>query len=372
MADAFDPYYEWLGIPRKDQPPNHYRLLGIEVYEENLNVIERAADRQMSHLRTFQVGKHGQQSQKLLNVISAARICLLHPDKKQAYDEQLRGELAAGESSADELTEGALPPVATSSLAPTSELGSEKTRSDQQTFDFQPDELASRSPSSRIRRANKGVNKELIWQHPLLKWGGGGALAVLLIVALVAMLTSSNSSKPQDTDGIAEEAEDQSDDWAPPDPAAAQGASQTARPTAPRTGRFLVVDESLHVPTDAASVGPWPTGPPEVRQRIERALGMLEEDFAICQTMLMDQFIQTARDLRPCGYRPIRVRPYIESGGIHVAAAWSRDGLPWRMAVAPNAESVLKSDERLRQQQFQATDVAGLRHEGDRNPNPSI
>ncbi len=26
MAD-FDPYYQWLAIPPKDQPPNHYRLL---------------------------------------------------------------------------------------------------------------------------------------------------------------------------------------------------------------------------------------------------------------------------------------------------------------------------------------------------------
>jgi hypothetical protein len=29
MSD-FDPYYHWLGIAPKDQPPNHYRLLGVE------------------------------------------------------------------------------------------------------------------------------------------------------------------------------------------------------------------------------------------------------------------------------------------------------------------------------------------------------
>jgi hypothetical protein len=26
---GFDPYHVWLGIPPHEQPPNHYRLLGI-------------------------------------------------------------------------------------------------------------------------------------------------------------------------------------------------------------------------------------------------------------------------------------------------------------------------------------------------------
>ena len=35
MNEAFDPYYKWLGIPREEQPPNHYRVLGIRVFEED-------------------------------------------------------------------------------------------------------------------------------------------------------------------------------------------------------------------------------------------------------------------------------------------------------------------------------------------------
>ncbi|HQU45105.1 MAG TPA: hypothetical protein PK867_19985 [Pirellulales bacterium] len=42
MMQAFDPYHKWLGIPPKDQPPNHYRLLGIELFEEDLEVIDLA------------------------------------------------------------------------------------------------------------------------------------------------------------------------------------------------------------------------------------------------------------------------------------------------------------------------------------------
>ena len=95
MASQFEPYYQWLGIPAKDQPPHHYRLLGIELLEGNLEVIEHAADQRMAHLRTLQTGTHAALSQKLLNEVAAARVCLLNPQKKAAYDAQLRAQLPA-------------------------------------------------------------------------------------------------------------------------------------------------------------------------------------------------------------------------------------------------------------------------------------
>lgn len=95
MPDSFDPYYKWFGIPPKDQPPNHYRLLGLELFEGDPDVIESAADRQMAHLRSLQSGPHGALSQKLLNEVSAARLCLLDPAKRRAYDELLRSTTRA-------------------------------------------------------------------------------------------------------------------------------------------------------------------------------------------------------------------------------------------------------------------------------------
>ena len=89
---AFDPYYEWLGIPAEDQPPDHYQLLGIKQFEDNPNVIENAADRQMAFVRTFQTGPRSAHSQNLLNEIASAKICLLTP-AKQEYDQQLRAQL---------------------------------------------------------------------------------------------------------------------------------------------------------------------------------------------------------------------------------------------------------------------------------------
>ena len=56
MAEKFNPYYKWLGIPPDQLPPNHYRLLGIAPLEDDPDVIEAAADQRISHLRTHQAG----------------------------------------------------------------------------------------------------------------------------------------------------------------------------------------------------------------------------------------------------------------------------------------------------------------------------
>src|SRR5690348_11687118 len=88
--DDFDPYRKWLGIPPKDQPPNHYRLLGVGLFEDDADTIASPPHRQMAHLRTFQTGPHSALSQRLLNECAAARICLLKPEEKAKYDELLR------------------------------------------------------------------------------------------------------------------------------------------------------------------------------------------------------------------------------------------------------------------------------------------
>ena len=90
MSEVFNPYYKWLGIPPHEQPPNHYRLLGIAQFENDSEVIEAAADQRMAHLKTYQTSQHSALSQKLLNEVATAKVCLLNPTKKAAYDELLR------------------------------------------------------------------------------------------------------------------------------------------------------------------------------------------------------------------------------------------------------------------------------------------
>ena len=58
-------------------------------------MIRDAADRQMLHVRSYQLGQYSKLSQQVLNELAAARICLLNPDKKAAYDEVLRRRLGA-------------------------------------------------------------------------------------------------------------------------------------------------------------------------------------------------------------------------------------------------------------------------------------
>ncbi len=95
MAESFDPYHKWLGIPPAEQPPNHYRLLGVTLFESDLDVIANAADQRIGHVRAFQIGKHSDESQRILKAISAARVCLLNADKKAEYDARLRSAAAA-------------------------------------------------------------------------------------------------------------------------------------------------------------------------------------------------------------------------------------------------------------------------------------
>ncbi len=93
MPQTFDPYHRWLGIPQEDQPPNHYRLIGVNLFESDADVIDSAVNRQMAHLRTFQGGPHAALSQRLLNELAKARVCLLDTTKKAAYDICLRSTL---------------------------------------------------------------------------------------------------------------------------------------------------------------------------------------------------------------------------------------------------------------------------------------
>ena len=93
MSESFDPYYQWLRIPAEEQPVNHYRLLGTRVFEDDADVIRRAAERRMAELGEFQGGPYGPLSQKLLNEVATARVCLLNAEKKLFYDAELRARL---------------------------------------------------------------------------------------------------------------------------------------------------------------------------------------------------------------------------------------------------------------------------------------
>lgn len=93
---AFDGYHKWLGIAPKDQPPNYYRLLGVDAFESDMDVIRHAADKQLAFLKTCSTWENLALAQQLMNEIAAARECLLDAKSRAAYNAGLRNSQAGG------------------------------------------------------------------------------------------------------------------------------------------------------------------------------------------------------------------------------------------------------------------------------------
>ncbi len=93
MSKSFDPYDQWLGIPAAQQPANHYRLFGLPLFEGDLEVIANVTQQVMARVREFQIGPRSEYSQRLLNELAAARVCLKDTERKAKYDAELRTQL---------------------------------------------------------------------------------------------------------------------------------------------------------------------------------------------------------------------------------------------------------------------------------------
>lgn len=89
----FDPYASWLGIPPQEQPPDHYRLLGVEPFEQDLTVIKTHAEQRVRQIKMYRRSAHGALCDKLLHQITAAKACLSNPMLKASYDRKLQSEL---------------------------------------------------------------------------------------------------------------------------------------------------------------------------------------------------------------------------------------------------------------------------------------
>jgi hypothetical protein len=86
----FDPYHEWLEIPPEDQPPTHYRLLGLEDFEEDMDVIDAASKKRTAFLHQIASGPNRKAVQRLLSEVATARRTLLSEKAKAAYDQDLQ------------------------------------------------------------------------------------------------------------------------------------------------------------------------------------------------------------------------------------------------------------------------------------------
>ena len=195
MVEAFDPYHKWLGIPPEEQPPDHYRLLGLRRFEDDLDVIESAVDQRMAHLRTYQAGKHSALSQKLLNEVAAAKVCLLNPEKRAKYDASLE-EYDVQEPAATE--DG--PAVAGSAAAfDLDRLG----LSDGQPLSV-PDAGGAHSGIGK-RTGGPATSHKEARRRPLAPWWALGALAGVAAIAVGLIIHSAprNDTATQSPEGDA-------------------------------------------------------------------------------------------------------------------------------------------------------------------------
>jgi serine/threonine-protein kinase len=103
----------------------------------------------------------------------------------------------------------------------------------------------------------------------------------------------------------------------------------------------------------------WRSPSPALVRRITAADGLVAERFALCQTLPLDQLVAVAEGLRPCGYRPVRVRPYQAGEALRVAVVWTRDGRDWRLIHGVRAAEVRRRDDAWCQEGFLPVDVAG-------------
>ena len=151
MAE-FDPYYKWFGIPAEEQPPNYYRLLAIDLFESDADVIDAAAEQRMTFLRSHSSGDRILIAQRLLNEVAAARLCLSKPERRDEYNARLRAKN----------------PGDTVAIDPASiDLN----------LDSGPSVIATPKPRPRRSKPATGMTWKVV----------GGSIAVVILVAIVVI-----------------------------------------------------------------------------------------------------------------------------------------------------------------------------------------
>lgn len=91
-------YTEWLGIPEDKQPesgpPDHYELLRLRRFEDDQEKIQNNYKKLNAHVRQYAAGQYMEESQRLLNEIAKAMLCLTDPEAKRDLDESMGREFA--------------------------------------------------------------------------------------------------------------------------------------------------------------------------------------------------------------------------------------------------------------------------------------
>jgi hypothetical protein len=85
---GLDEYESVLGMPSGPRPPDHYHLLGLELFESSQSVIAAAADGRIVEAEESVLAS-AEQIRQVVDRIRLAKVCLLDLETKAAYDRQL-------------------------------------------------------------------------------------------------------------------------------------------------------------------------------------------------------------------------------------------------------------------------------------------
>jgi hypothetical protein len=85
----------WLDIPSSECPPNHYRLLGLPLFEQDCGKIRAAANQVLTKVATHNRPEDAADVAALRSYIAKVATGLLNPQQKTLYDGELRTRLAS-------------------------------------------------------------------------------------------------------------------------------------------------------------------------------------------------------------------------------------------------------------------------------------
>ena len=89
MAE-FNAYHKWLGIPPEEQPPNHYRLLGIALFEKDTikltslvsNVIDKDTQEKIDIVKSRLIRNFGYNEESATDVLQYVASIFARGDSK--------------------------------------------------------------------------------------------------------------------------------------------------------------------------------------------------------------------------------------------------------------------------------------------------
>lgn len=179
-ADLNSLYQQWLEIPAERCPPNHYALLGVNDFEEDLATIEKAAKERGAYLHQIAAGPNRKTVQEMLGQVAVARRVLLNEASKSDYDQSL-SQPATAPPLSDPTPIPEQTPVKNQPVAPTS--GTPQNEASP-TADANETEKATSRPATAKRKKKSD-----------LKYHLASAAALLALVGLIAFLNSGQGGR---------------------------------------------------------------------------------------------------------------------------------------------------------------------------------